>query len=117
MGFVAAFLQYISGDVDAATNTARTAYDGSKSRREGFAKWFRWHMAALIATTERDDSAFSQAITTIAKLHANEARNGRLREDTRGLVCISGLALMRVGATAGLTAPNTPHLPAELLKP
>jgi len=117
MGDIAAFLASLRGEDAEAARLAGMNVDRCEQRRDAFAKRAGWQSAALLGTLRRDEARFQEALAQILRAHATEARRGRLRENTRGLLCLSGLALARLGKRAGLAGTvESPYLPLRLLK-
>jgi len=117
MGYLVAFLAYLQGKLDEAGETARMNSRRCEQRREGFAKSFGLRSHALLSLVKEDEGSFQTSLAEIVQAHASEARKGRLREDTRGLLCLDALALTSLAERAGIRpAIQSPYLPLTLVK-
>ncbi|MBI4278790.1 MAG: immunity 49 family protein [Armatimonadetes bacterium] len=116
MGYIVALLASVRGSTPEARQAAQATLEGAARRKEGFVRQFRAQTEALLGVIEQGAGPFRDALGRVVELHAAEARRGRLREAPEGLMCVSGLALARLGTGAGLVVDvESPYLPLSLL--
>jgi hypothetical protein len=116
MGYVVALLSMVRAETTTARDVAAANVTRAAGLKEAHARRFGAQSAALVAVADRDAAGFAMAMTALLEWQDRESRRGRLRESPEGLMCISGLALVRLARNAAMHVDvDNPYLPLEIL--
>ena len=70
----------------------------------------------FIALNSNNQELWSEAIAKTLENHVSETKTGELKTDYEGFICLSGLALIKLGLDKGWRAHiDSPYLPTALM--